>query len=156
MSLGGGPREHWRAAGQGRKSLGCMGAEHPVGNGGSAALGTSRRWWCCLTEGMRKPDYLSTSSHLRWLGQGPRGRLEHLCGAILQYLLQGAMRASEGKHSSRDGSRECGGEATGCDGVSLDRGKGFGVCSGEMFHQHHSGGYVENRLGHMSGSRDRR
>ena len=66
------------------------------------------------------------------------------------------MRASEGKHSSRDGSRECGGEATGCDGVSLDRGKGFGVCSGEMFHQHHSGGYVENRLGHMSGSRDRR
>lgn len=62
MSLGGGPREHGRAAGQGRKSLGCMGAEDPVGNGGSAPLGTSRRRWWCLTEGMRKPDYLPAPS----------------------------------------------------------------------------------------------
>lgn len=40
------------------------------------------------------------------------------------------------------------------DGGSVRRGKGFGVCSGEMFYQHHSGYWVENWLGDTSRSRE--
>ena len=92
--LGGSFREQEKASGQGRNSPGCMRADHP---GGSALVGTSRRWWWCPTEGMREPDHLLTSSHLCWLGWRPRGRLAQPCGALFQRLLQGAMRASEGR-----------------------------------------------------------
>lgn len=40
------------------------------------------------------------------------------------------------------------------DGCSVRRGKAFGVCSGEMFYQHHSGYWVENWLGDTSRSRE--
>ena len=92
--LGGSLREQEKAAVQGRNSPGYMRADHP---GGSALLGTSRRWWCCPTEGVREPDHSFTSSHLCCLGWRPRGKLAHPCRALFQRLLQGAMRASEGR-----------------------------------------------------------
>lgn len=78
--LGGSLREQEKKflpSGQGRNSPGCMRADHP---GGSALVGTSRRWWWCPTEGMREPDHLFTSSQLCWLGWRPRGRLARRVG----------------------------------------------------------------------------
>ena len=45
------------------------------------------------------------------------------------------MRASEGRDIPAETGAESGGAAIGCRGGSLGRGKGFGVCSAETFHQ---------------------